>query len=331
MTNQFFQVPQCGLKRLTVAMALSVMCVGGALAQSGKDTTTSNASSVSIEAYGELFAGTKPVSSQLSKVFFYRPATVLAPQPVNIYLDGHYHASLLRGGFAETCMLPGAMSVQTVLDDASRQHLGKQEAGQRIQFDAGKTVYLRLQESAYAPPSLQLVNAAAAQTELRNIRRQIHTVSRVKAARECVDGNEVAAVPPAPLARPSTDQKFALQADALFEFGKAELRPAGYNAIELLVQKVKTEYRSVDSIRVMGFTDAIGPKKINRKLSEDRAITVAEQIRAGGVNPTKGIQTEGRGAADLVKTDCANEPKPANKQCHAPNRRVEVSVFGVRN
>lgn len=331
MTKRFFQVPQCGFKQLTVAMALSGMCVGMAQAQNGRDTATSNISSVNIEAYGDLFAGTKPVGSQLSKVFIYRPTAVLAPQPVNVYLDGHYHTSLLRGGFSETCMLPGAMSVQAVLDDASRQHVGKQEAGQRIQFDAGKTVYLRLQESAYAPPSLQLVNVAAAQAELRNIRRQIHTVSRVKAARECVDGNEVAAAPPAQMAKSSGDQKFALQADALFEFGKAELRPAGYNAIELLVQKVKNEYRSVESIRVIGFTDAIGPKKLNRKLSEDRAITVAEQIHAGGVNPVKGIQTEGRGAADLVKTDCANEPKPQNKVCHAPNRRVEVSVFGVRN
>jgi OOP family OmpA-OmpF porin len=327
MTKQFFKVSAQGVKHLTFALALSLSCAGAAHAQSQKDGTTGTASAVNIEAYGELFAAGRAVSNQLSKVYFYRPTSVLAPQPVNIYLDGRYHTSLLRGGFAETCMVPGAMAVQSVLDDASRQHTGKQEAGQRIQFDAGKTVYLRLQESAYAPPSLQLVNASTAQTELRNIRRQIHTVSRVKAVRECVDGVEVAA----PMAKPLGDQKFALQADALFEFGKAELRPAGYNAIELLVQKVKSEYRSVDSIRVIGFTDAIGPKKLNRKLSEDRAITVAEQIRAGGINPTKGIQTDGRGAAELVKTECGNEPTPNNKQCHAPNRRVEVSVFGVRN
>lgn len=330
MTKRFFKVSAQGMQHWKLALVLSLSCAAAAHAQSNKDATTASISSVNIEAYGDLFAASRPVSSQLSKVFFYRPTSVLAPQPVNIYLDGHYHTSLLRGGFAETCMLPGAMAVQSVLDDASRLHTGKQEAGQRIQFDAGKTIYLRLQESAYAPPSLQAVNASTAQMELKNIRRQIHTVSRVKAVRECVDGTEIAAAP-VPVAKPLGDQKFALQADALFEFGKAELRPAGYNAIELLVQKVKNEYRSVDSIRVMGFTDAIGPKKLNRKLSEDRAITVAEQIRAGGVNPSKGIQTEGRGAADLVKTDCANEPKPANKLCHAPNRRVEVSVFGVRN
>jgi OOP family OmpA-OmpF porin len=116
----------------------------------------------------------------------------------------------------------------------------------------------------------------------------------------------------------------------LFEFGKAELRASGYNAIEIMVQKVKSEFKSVERIRVVGYTDAIGPKKLNRKLSQERAITVAEQIKAGGVNPTKGIQTEGRGALELVKANCDNKPTPKNKQCHAPNRRVEIIVLGAR-
>ena len=137
MTKRFFKISAQGLQHWKLALAMSFMCAAAAHAQSNKDGTTATASAVNIEAYGELFASSKPVSSQLSKVFFYRPTSVLAPQPVNIYLDGHYHTSLLRGGFAETCIVPGAMAVQSVLDDASRQHTGKQEAGQRIQFDAG--------------------------------------------------------------------------------------------------------------------------------------------------------------------------------------------------
>lgn len=318
------------VQRCTLQMAMALTCVAGVHAQTAKDAANPSATPVTIEAFGDLFAGTKPVNSQLSKVFFYRPTSVLAPQPVNIYLDGRYHTSLLRGGFSETCVTPGTLAVQSALDDASRQHHGKMEAGQKIQFDAGKTIYLRLQESAYAPPSLQVMNAAIAQAELRNIRRQIHTVSRAKASRECVDGVEVAA-PPAPAPKPPADRKFALQTDALFEFGKSELRASGYNAIEILVQKVKNEYRSVERIRVVGYTDAIGPKKLNSKLSEARAMTVAEQIRAGGLSPIKGVQTEGRGAAELVKTECGREPTPKNKQCHEPNRRVEVVVYGIQN
>jgi OmpA-OmpF porin, OOP family len=321
-----------------LAVTLCMLSVN-ASAQTAKEAASNTFATVSIEAYGDLFARATPVASHLSKVFIYRVNAVPTPQPVNIYLDGRYHTSLLKGGFSEFCAIPGAVSVQAVLDDASRQHLGKQDAGQRLQFDPGKTLFLRLQESSYAPPTLQVVNSTVAQMELKNSRRQIHTVSRAKSVHECEEGVEVSSVTPttnaAPIAavaivKSGPERKYALEADALFEFGKAELRASGYNAIEILVQKVKGEFRSVERIRVVGYTDAIGPKKLNRKLSEDRAVTVAEQIRAGGVHPSKGIQTEGRGSLELVKTDCAIQPNPKNKQCHAPNRRVEIVVLGAR-
>lgn len=337
MKNKFFPVTL--LQRSAWVWPAVVLCLSSASAwaQASKESSATAPVNVSIEAYGELFAKATPVASHLSKVFIYRPNAVPTPQPINIYLDGRYHTSLLKGGFSEFCSIPGAVAMQVALDDASRQHLGKQEAGQRIQFDPGRILYLRLQESTYAPPSVQVVSAAAAQMELKNTRRQIHTVSRAKAVRECEDGVE-APPPPAPilapvaalLPKPAPERKYALETDALFEFGKAELRASGYNAIELMVQKVKSEFKTVERIRVVGYTDAIGPKKLNRKLSEDRAATVAEQIRAGGLHASKGIQTEGRGALELVKTDCANQPTPKNKQCHAPNRRVEIIVLGAR-
>jgi OOP family OmpA-OmpF porin len=323
---------------MSTKLVFGILSVSAACAVHAQASTeAASSASVNIEAYGDVFAKAAPVASHLSKVFIYRPNAVPAPQPVNIYLDGRYHTSLLKGGFSEFCVIPGSVAVLSVLDDASRQHLGKQEAGQRMQFSPGKTLYFRLQESLYAPPSLQMVNPSQAHMELKNTRRQIHTISRVKAVRECEEGVEASAAPSLAAAAPAAvvakfnpERKYALEADALFEFGKAELRASGYNAIEILVHKVKSEYKSVERIRVVGYTDAIGPKKLNRKLSEDRAITVAEQIRAGGVIPSRGIQTEGRGAVELVKTDCANAPTPQNKQCHAPNRRVEITVLGAR-
>jgi OOP family OmpA-OmpF porin len=329
MSEQLMPLPFRSLQQMKVSVTIALL-VG--VTQAFAQPSAGNTATVNIEAYGDSFVQAKPVAGQLSKLLVYRSNLAQSTQPVNIYLDGHYHASLLKGGFSETCLTPGALSVQSILDDASRQHLGKQEAGQWVQFDAGKTVYMRLQESGYAKPVLQVVNSSLAQQELKNMRRQIHTVSRVKVARDCLDGDAVATAAPLAVvpAKVYPDQKFALEADALFEFGKADLRAAGYNAIELLVQKVKNEYTSVEQIRVSGYTDAIGPKKLNLKLSDARAVTVAEQIRTGGVIPTKGFLTEGKGSANLVKTDCANEPTPQNKQCHAPNRRVEVIVIGAR-
>lgn len=322
-------------KSSTAHLVIAIACFSATAlqAQPAQEAATAPAGSVHIEAYGEQFAKATPVANHLSKVFVYRSHVVRLPQPINIYLDGRYHTSLLKGGFTEFCALPGAVSVQAVLDDASRQHMGKQEPGQRLQFEAGKTLYLRLQENPNAAPSLQTVIANAAQSELKSTRRQIHTVSRAKAVRECEDGVETAVVQPvlAPVVpKLAPERKYALEADALFEFGKAELRASGYNAIETLAHKVKSEFQSVERIRVVGYTDAIGPQKLNQKLSKERAITVAEQIRASGVLPSKGIQTEGRGALELAKTDCANQPTPKNKKCHAPNRRVEVVVLGAR-
>jgi OmpA-OmpF porin, OOP family len=322
-------------RSLKVDGVLAIACFSATalLAQPAQEGSTPSVASGTIEAFGEPFAKATPVANHLSKIFVYRANAVQLPQPINIYLEGRYHTSLLKGGFSEFCALPGAVSVQAILDDAGRQHLGKQEPGQVLQFEPGKTLYLRLQENPSAAPSLQTVNAGAAQAEMKSTRRQIHTVSRAKAVRECENGVEpqvLTALAAPVLPKLAPERKFALEADALFEFGKAELRATGYNAIETLTHKVKSEYQSVERIRVVGYTDAIGPQKLNLKLSKERALTVAEQIRASGIFPSKGIQTEGRGALELAKTECANKPTPENKKCHAPNRRVEVVVLGAR-
>ena len=44
----------------------------------------------------------------------------------------------------------------------------------------------------------------------------------------------------------------------------------------------------------------------------------------------RGYFTEGRGAADLAKIGCQNTPTAENKACHAPNRRVVISITGTR-
>jgi OmpA-OmpF porin, OOP family len=316
-------------------LALTVFILTAcAQVKTDKEPVSAQTTPVSIEAYGEPFTKSKAVAAQQSKFVVYRSNMVFTSQPINIYLNGSYHTSLLKGGFSEGCLAPGSLSMQTILDDASRQHTGKLEPGQRFQFDGGKTIYLRIQESSLVAPVLQVVNPATAQSELKNTRRQIHTVSRAKALKDCMDAEEVAPLAPvvAAVVVPKNDPeyKYALEADTLFNFGKSELRATGYNVIEGLVQKVKKEYKLVEHIRVEGYTDAIGSKKINDKLSQDRANTVAEQLRAGGLTPSKGIRTVGRGSTELIITECGNTPTQKNKQCQAPNRRVEVLVVGIR-
>lgn len=284
---------------------------------------------VSIESFGESYASALLAPVTQTRVFVYRIPQAHSPLPVNIYLNGHYHASLLKGGFTEFCTDPGNITIKAALDDASRQHLSKQDGGQRLHMQTGQTLFLKVDESGSSNISVIPMPASQANAELANTRRQIHTISRAKAAVNCAEPAKAVAAP-LPVPRPPAPREYALETDALFEFGKAELRASGFNAIEALVQRLNQDYSSVDRIRVVGYTDAIGRAQFNKKLSQQRADVVARQIAARHVKPTRGIEAEGRGSIELSKTGCRNEPTPENKICHAPNRRVMVVITGAR-
>jgi OmpA-OmpF porin, OOP family len=291
---------------------------------------------ITIETFGESFATALAAPTEQTRVFVYRSHTTNTQQPVNIYLNGQYHASLLSGGYTEFCTAPGDVNIKAALDDAARLHVSKLEAGQRMSNKAGQTVFLKVDERT--PPALSLLqgNEAQAKTELKGTRRQIHTISRAKVALTCAEPSVVlAAMPATPALQPTppttpAPREYALEADALFEFGKAELRASGFNAIESLVQRVRQDYTSVERIRVVGYTDPIGSAAFNKKLSQARADVVARQIGSRNIKTTRSIQAEGRGAIELAKTSCGNTPTPKNKACHAPNRRVMVVITGAR-
>jgi OOP family OmpA-OmpF porin len=181
-------------------------------------------------------------------------------------------------------------------------------------------------------PVIGLLSGTAAQTkaEIEATRRQIHTISRAKAALTCGQPAAVAVVTPPPPPKPPAPREYALETDALFEFGKAEIRASGYNAIESLVQRLLQDFSSVERIRVVGYTDPIGSAAFNKKLSQQRADVVARQIASRNIPIERGIEAEGRGSIELVKTGCGNTPTPENKICHAPNRRVMVVITGAR-
>lgn len=290
----------------------------------------SSATRVNIDAFGEAFTTALAAPAAQTRVFVYRNNQAANALPINIYLNGQYHASLLRGGFTEFCAAPGSVNIKAALDDASKLHTSKLDAGQRLVLKAGQTVYLKVDEST--PPAVNLLSGTAAQTkeDMQATRRQIHTISRAKAALTCAEPAAVAVAPPPPAPKPPVPREYALETDALFEFGKAEIRASGYNAIESLMQRLQQDFSSVERIRVVGYTDPIGSAAFNKKLSQDRANVVARQIASRNLPIEKGIDAEGRGPIELVKTGCGNTPTPENKICHAPNRRVMVVITGAR-
>ncbi len=330
MTGWPTKFPVIGRLCLVGLLSLGLPFWAAAQNNGNNANTGSSGARVSIESFGEAFTSALVAPAEQTRVFIYRATQGFSQLPVNIYLNGQYHASLLRGGYTEFCTAPGAVSVKLALDDASRLHLSKQDSGQRMTMQAGQSIFLRVDESALPALGLQNILQSQAQSDMSGTRRQIHTISRAKAALNCGEPAKLAPPPVAAAPKPAVPREYALETDALFEFGKAEIRASGYNAIESLVQRLRQDFTSVERIRVVGYTDAIGSNAFNKKLSQERADVVARQITARNVKPIMGIDAEGRGPIELAKTGCKNAPTPENKLCHAPNRRVMVVITGAR-
>jgi OOP family OmpA-OmpF porin len=139
-----------------------------------------------------------------------------------------------------------------------------------------------------------------------------------------------APTPPAPVAPAApaiSSQKVTYQADSLFDFDKAVLKPAGKEKLDDLASKI--EGMNVEVVVATGYTDKIGSEKYNDRLSLRRAQAVKAYLVSKGV-PANKIYTEGKGKRNPVKTDCNQKNRKALIACLAPNRRVEVEVVGTQ-
>lgn len=315
------------------------------LAQTKESSEVATTTPQSIVKFGDKFQSAQRAPQQQTRIFVYRQTHPAYTSPVNIYLEGRFHTALLNGGYSEFCAAPGRLAFQSVYDDAQKMHLGKQVTGQPWELKAGNTLYLRVSETSAMSMSLIEVAPEEANKELSRTAAQAHVLSRAPAAQACgapapppvatataipVAPAATPLVAAAPVRKPPVPRAYALQADALFEFGKTELKVSGYNAIEAMAQGLKQDFSQVERIRVVGHSDPIGNPKLNRALSLERAEKVANQMRDLGIKPLQGFKTEGQGAASQVKTDCSHKPSPASKLCHAPNRRVEIIVYGAK-
>ncbi|HWX65097.1 MAG TPA: OmpA family protein [Rhodanobacter sp.] len=128
---------------------------------------------------------------------------------------------------------------------------------------------------------------------------------------------------PEPQAAPAIPAQQNLSADALFAFGKAQLKSADNAELDALAGKLKAASQ-IDSVHLLGYTDRIGSEQANQKLSAQRAQAVRDYLVAHGV-PAGVIQAEGRGAADPV-ADCPDQKGKQLIACLAPNRRVVVNT-----
>ena len=304
-----------------------------------------------IEPFGAPFKSSTQPSPDQTKVLIYRQGPQSLAVPANIYIDKRYHTSLLRGGYSEFCTSPGHGNLLAVMNDAQQMHMGKHAQAQKWGLQAGQTLFLRVEENG----QLTEIKAEQAGRELILTALQTHTISRSPLVQDCKplprtpvqtpvaalsappviqDSNTKSTTPAKPQTvaptKPQIPRLYALESDALFDFGKTQLRAKGYNTIEIMAQKLRQDFAEVERIRVIGHSDPIGQSASNRKLSLARAQVVADQLKERGVKPTKGFQIEGEGSHQLVRVNCGNTATAANKLCHAPNRRVDIVVTGAK-
>ena len=113
-----------------------------------------------------------------------------------------------------------------------------------------------------------------------------------------------------------------LDGNTLFAFAKADLTPAGKQAIDAALKKAPTLL--ITPLKITGHTDDQGSSKANYDLSFKRAEAVRKYLQAKGHHLA--IDVAGRGETEpLVKCN-AKLPKAELVKCLQPNRRVDVEV-----
>jgi OOP family OmpA-OmpF porin len=118
--------------------------------------------------------------------------------------------------------------------------------------------------------------------------------------------------------------QFTLSSDSIFSFGKATLSKSAKQEIDKNTIAKLADCSGAKVLLVTGHTDHLGTELYNRKLSMQRAASVASYLKSKGVSNR--IEANGAGAAEPIVT-CSN--KLSLKQriaCLAPNRRVVVKI-----
>lgn len=122
--------------------------------------------------------------------------------------------------------------------------------------------------------------------------------------------------------------KLTLQAETLFDFDRATIKPEGKLMLDNLVQQIKGS--NLDLVVAVGFTDRIGTNEYNQKLSQRRAQAVQDHLISRGI-PTPNVYAEGRGKANPVTgTSCQGQVGKKLISCLAPDRRVVIEVIGTK-
>ncbi|HEY3433670.1 MAG TPA: OmpA family protein [Rhodocyclaceae bacterium] len=123
--------------------------------------------------------------------------------------------------------------------------------------------------------------------------------------------------------------RVTLDADALFDFNKSNLLPAGRDALDTFVASIHDI--SPEAILAVGHADRFGSDSYNQHLSEQRAESVKTYLMSKGIDPNR-IKIEGRGETQPTTqtSECQGAKSSKTIACLQPDRRVDVQIVGTR-
>lgn len=124
-------------------------------------------------------------------------------------------------------------------------------------------------------------------------------------------------------------RRVTLDADALFDFDKAVLLPAGRMALDDFLVKMRDI--NPETVMVVGHADRFGSDGYNQRLSEKRAEAVKSYLVGKGIESNR-VNAAGKGESQPVTKagECDGAKSARVIACLQPDRRVEVEVTGTQ-
>lgn len=297
------------------------------------------------------------LNPKAARITIYRPDQGETQGLSRLTVNGRYHASLQRGKYTEICLQPNEITLSTHIIQTT-DGVENQKYGLSFKTKAGESYFARVEENSQRIAVVSPVTNEQAFVELKNMRRQTTVTSRVQDLVECVEpeaSTASAAAPeftlatatatapaPAPAATAaaaktpptsvsaSSYQNIVLLTDALFGFGKSDMKGItgeGRESLDQLIQSLSQQHGNLEKtkLNIVGHSDLMGSPSANMHLSEARASAVREYLLKGGLSADK-VSSQGRGDIEPVVASCAKSINLENIECNKPNRRVVVVV-----
>jgi OOP family OmpA-OmpF porin len=279
------------------------------------------------------YVAPQKLNPKAARITIYRPDQGETQGISRLTVNGRYHASLQRGKYTEICLQPNEITLSAHIIQTT-DGVESQKYGLSFKTKAGESYFARVEENSQRIAVISPVTTQQALVELKNIRRQVTATSRVQDLVECVDPNastaSAAAKTSPTSASASNYQNIVLLTDALFGFGKSDMKSItseGRESLDQLIQSLRHKHGDLEKtkLNIVGHSDLMGSPSANMHLSEARASAVREYLLKGGLGADK-VSSQGRGDIEPVVASCPKSINLENIECNKPNRRVVVVV-----